>query len=109
MAHGVAIGAEGDEVVGAVAPTLAAGDVVVDLEEPRGIAEGAAVTVASVDAAPSGGRDVCIHGLYSFRCSAFPAGTSLPRPRQGWPLAAIYEALDGGAIMRGAGGKAVRT
>ena len=63
MAHGVAIGAEGDEVVGAVAPTLAAGDVVVDLEEPRGIAEGAAVTVASVDAAPSGGRDVCVHGL----------------------------------------------
>ena len=63
MAHGVAIGAEGDEVVGAVAPTLTAGDVVVDLEEPRGIAEGAAVTVASVDAAPSGGRDVCIHGF----------------------------------------------
>ena len=31
MAHGVTIGAEGDEVVGAVSPTLTAGDVVVDL------------------------------------------------------------------------------
>ena len=96
MAHGVTIGAEGDEVVGAVAPTLTAGDVVVDLEEPRGIAEGAAVTVASVDAAHEW-RSRCLHSwlVAPFVAQAFRLAPRCRGPVKGGRLRPFTKPLAG--------------
>ena len=89
MRVGVAIAAQGNEVMRGICAALAARNGVVYLQALRGIAQGAAVAVAAVYLAACGAFDVRVHGEASFAFSTKGARKvkggrgSLPESRAG--------------------------